>query len=284
MSYLPDMGVLPDAREVLLTPDPRAKATRARQMRQDWLLNKHIGSAPDTIPEQPARPARPSLVPPKDVPRRRLGTPRGRGALLHAIAHIELNAIDLAADMIARFSCHEQISEKDVSNFITDWTSVCDDEARHFIMLEDRLDALGVSYGDYPAHNGLWEAALTTRDNFPARVAIAPLVLEARGLDVTPGMIKKLKSVGDVQSVAVLEVIYAEEIGHVAIGARWFKYLAAQQPETPESFFHALVRTHFRGQIKSPFNEKARTIAGLSRAYYEPLAQYSSQIGSKSHK
>ena len=267
------MCVLADARQVLLTSDPRAKASRARQMRQDWLENKQIGSPPDALPEQPARPVRPHLVPPKDVPRRRLGSPQGRAALLHAIAHIELNAIDLAADMIVRFSQHEQIRAEDVTDFISDWTSVCDDEARHFIMLSDRMDALGVSYGDYPAHNGLWEAALTTRNNFPARVAIAPLVLEARGLDVTPGMIERLKSVGDHTSIDILSVIYEEEIGHVAIGARWFKYLAAQQPDSPESFFHALVRAHFKGQVKSPFNEKARTIAGLSRAYYEPLAR-----------
>jgi len=139
-------------------------------------------------------------------------------------------------------------------------------------MLADRLDDLDLSYGDHPAHNGLWEAAQTTRDNFPARVAIAPLVLEARGLDVTPAMINRLTSVGDLDSANLLKIIYEEEIDHVAIGARWFKYLAAQQPKTPESYFHALVRAHFKGQVKSPFNDKARTLAGLSRSYYEPLA------------
>ena len=174
--------------------------------------------------------------------------------------------------MIARFSLHPRIAEQDRTDFIRDWSSVCDDEARHFILLADRLESLGLSYGDHPAHNGLWEAAQSTRDNFPARVAIAPLVLEARGLDVTPGMIKRLKNVGDHESVAILEVIYAEEIGHVAIGAKWFKYLAAQQSETAESYFHALVKSHFKGQLKSPFNEKARTLAGLSKAYYAPLA------------
>jgi len=266
------MGVLADAREVLLTADPRQKALRARRMRADWLENKHIGLAPNDLPQQPARPKTPKLVAPSEVPRRRLGSPEGRGALLHAVAHIELNAIDLAADMIARFSLHAQIRAEDRPDFISDWTSVCDDESRHFIMLADRLDSLGLSYGDHPAHNGLWEAAQTTRDNFPARIAIAPLVLEARGLDVTPGMILRLNSVGDTESTAILEVIYEEEIGHVAIGARWFKYLAAQQPESAESYFHTLVKSHFKGQVKSPFNEKARTLAGLSRSYYEPLA------------
>ena len=266
------MGVLADARAVLLTADAREKAAAARLMRQSWLSTAEVGSPSGPLPEQPARPSRPELVPPLDVPRRRLGSSQGRGALLHAVAHIELNAIDLAADMIARFALHPALAEEDRADFITDWSSVCDDEARHFILLVDRLQALDLEYGDHPAHNGLWEAAQTTRDNFPARVAIAPLVLEARGLDVTPGMIHRLKSVGDKESVAVLEVIYAEEIGHVSIGARWFKYLAALQPESPESYFHHLVKMHFKGQIKSPFNEKARTLAGLSRSYYEPLA------------
>ena len=267
------MGVLADAREVLLTADPREKAARARRMRSDWLAQKEIGPAPRDLPEQPARPERPKLVAPNEVPRRRLGSPQGRGALLHAVAHIELNAIDLAADMIARFSRHPQVQPEDASDFISDWSLVCDDEARHFNMLADRLDSMGLSYGDHPAHNGLWEAAQSTRHNFPARVAIAPLVLEARGLDVTPGMIERLNSVGDTESVAILEVIYEEEIGHVAIGAHWFKYLAAQQAESAESYFHRLVKTHFRGQVKSPFNDKARTIAGLTRSYYEPLAR-----------
>lgn len=267
------MAALSDARDVLLAGDPREKAALARRMRQSWLEHGEIGTPPGPLPDQPARPARPELVPPVHVPRRRLGSPQGRGALLHAIAHIELNAIDLAADMIARFTLHPDIAEEDRADFISDWASVCDDEARHFILLSDRLDALGLAYGDHPAHNGLWEAAKTTRDNFPARIAIAPLVLEARGLDVTPGMIQRLISVGDTDSAAILEIIYSEEIGHVAIGARWFKYLAAQQSESFESYFHDLVRTHFKGQIKSPFNEKARTLAGLSRSYYEPLAE-----------
>ena len=266
------MGVLSDAHEVLLTADPIVKANRARRMRSEWLTKNDIGSAPIDLPEQPARPAKPVLVSPSEVPRRRLGSPQGRGALLHAVAHIELNAIDLAADMIARFAVHPEIRPEDTADFITDWSSVCDDEARHFIMLSGRLDALGLSYGDHPAHNGLWEAALTTRDNFPARVAIAPLVLEARGLDVTPGMIKRLNNVGDTESTDILEIIYEEEIGHVAIGAKWFKYLAAQQAESAESYFHTLVKSHFKGQVKSPFNDKARSIAGLSRSYYEPLA------------
>jgi len=266
------MSALALARDVLLTADPREKAAAARHMRAQWLSGREIGQPSGELPHQPARPTKPELVAPSQVPKRRLGSPAGRGALLHAVAHIELNAIDLAADMIARFALHDDIADKDKADFITDWSAVCDDEARHFIMLADRLDQLGLSYGDHPAHNGLWEAAQTTCNNFPARVAIAPLVLEARGLDVTPGMIKRLMSVGDQESARLLQIIYDEEIAHVATGAKWFQYLAERKNESPESWFHFLVRNHFRGQIKSPFNDKARTLAGLSKAYYMPLA------------
>jgi len=266
------MTALSLARDVLLTADPREKAAAARHMRTRWIAEQNIGEPVGDLPNQPARPSKPELVAPSQVPRRRLGSPAGRGALLHAVAHIELNAIDLAADMIARFTLHDDIAAVDKEDFINDWSMVCDDEARHFIMLADRLDQLGLSYGDHPAHNGLWEAAQTTRDNFPARVAIAPLVLEARGLDVTPGMIKRLISVGDQESARLLQIIYDEEIAHVATGAKWFQYLAACKQEPPESWFHFLVRNHFRGQVKSPFNDHARTLAGLSKAYYMPLA------------
>ncbi len=265
------MSALQSARNVLLTRDPRAKAACARQMQTDWLKTHDIGECEGALPSQPARPDKPSLVSPMDVPRRRLGSPAGRATLLHAVAHIELNAIDLAADMIARFTLHPMVHASDRDAFVSDWSKVCDDEARHFLMLADRLEQLGVSYGDHLAHNGLWEAAQSTCDNFPARVAIAPLVLEARGLDVTPNMIKRLISAGDAKSADILKIIYEEEISHVGIGAHWFKYLAAHQDKSPESYFHDLVRTHFKGQIKSPFNESARTLAGLSKLYYEPL-------------
>lgn len=266
------MSAIDLARQVLLTADSRKKALFAHQFRSSWVENPMIAEPVEPLPVQPARPELPKLVSPSNVPRRRLGSPSGRGALLHAVAHIELNAIDLAADMVARFTHHEDILPSDRDEFVSDWSKVCDDEARHFLMIIDRLEELEVKYGDHPAHNGLWEAAQSTSHNFPARVAIAPLVLEARGLDVTPGMIKKLKQVGDNRSAAILQVIYEEEIAHVATGAKWFQYLAHRHNEQPESWFHFLVRNHFKGRVKSPFNEKARTLAGLSKAFYEPLA------------
>jgi len=266
------MSAIGLARHVLLTSDSRKKALSARQFRSEWDKNRIIGEPIEPLPKQPARPDLPILVAPAKVPRRRLGSPSGRGALLHAVAHIELNAIDLAADMVARFTHHDDISPADRAEFVSDWSQVCDDEARHFLMINDRLEELDVAYGDHPAHNGLWEAAQSTCTNFPARVAIAPLVLEARGLDVTPGMIKRLNQAGDQESAAILQIIYEEEIAHVATGAKWFQYLARHHKKQPESWFHFLVRNHFKGRVKSPFNEKARTLAGLSRAFYEPLA------------
>ena len=140
-------------------------------------------------------------------------------------------------------------------------------------MLHGRLEQLGMAYGDCPSHNGLWNAAMNTRDNFPARLAIAPLVLEARGLDVTPNMIVKLTQARDLESVKILEIIYNEEIGHVRIGAKWFQYVARNLHESPKELFHSLVRSYYKGHIKPPFNVQARTLAGLSEEYYGPLAK-----------
>jgi len=244
-------------------------------MREYWeASSKEPIDNPPSPPEHPGRPKNPQLVAPSDVPRRRLGTAAGRGALLHAVAHIELNAIDLAADMIARFAAHPLLSGILQSKFIDDWTRVSAEEAKHYNLLAKRLNELGLKYGDLPAHNGLWEAAHSTRFDIAARLAIAPMVLEARGLDVTPGMIKKLTNVGDMDSVAVLNVIYEEEVGHVKIGAYWFQTVAELENETPIPYFHHLVGTHFAGKLKPPFNVQARTLAGLTQDYYEPLADY----------
>lgn len=267
------MGASQNALAVLQAGSPKAKVAAANNLAEQWNKTYNIGSKIACVADNPARPTKPKLVPPSDVKRRRLGTAAGRGALLHAVAHIEFNAIDLAADMIARFGHHPDISDTDRPNFMGDWISVCHDEARHFGMLQARLTELDMSYGDLPAHNGLWEAAIKTKDNFAARLAIAPMVLEARGLDVTPGMIKKLTSVGDTDSADILKIIYNEEIGHVAIGARWFQRLAQNKSIEPESWFHELIRNYYKGQLKPPFNVRARTLAGLKEGYYRPLSQ-----------
>ena len=209
--------------------------------------------------EQPGRPVAPVLIEPARVPRRRLGTPAGRIALVHAIAHIEFNAINLALDAACRFRGMPDA-------YYRDWISVAADEARHFMLLSDRLGALNARYGDLPAHNGLWEMAEQTADSCLVRMALVPRVLEARGLDVTPGMIERLRQVGDFETVAILEIILAEELRHVAIGSRWFRYCCKREGKAPATTFLELLETRYRGKVRGPFNKKARLAAGFTEA------------------
>ena len=221
-----------------------------------------------TPPPRPARPERPVLHPPREMPRRRnFGSPAGRIALLHALAHIELNAIDLAWDLVARFS-HAGLP----CAFFDDWLGVAAEEAEHFALLASRLDALGSAYGALPAHDGLWEAAAATAHDLIARLAVVPLVLEARGLDVTPEMMLRLERADDPESAAILARIYRDEIGHVAVGWRWFDRLCRARGLDPEAAFHDRVGRYFKGVLKPPFNREARDQTGLPAAYYERLA------------
>jgi uncharacterized ferritin-like protein (DUF455 family) len=219
-------------------------------------------------PPHPGRPQRPVLGAPKEMPKRRnFGSPAGRIALVHALAHIELNAIDLAWDIIARF-----VSEDLPRAFFDDWVAVAAEEAVHFALLADRLGELGARYGDLPAHDGLWEAAAATADDLLARLAVVPLVLEARGLDVTPEMAARVERAGDAPTAEILHRIYRDEIGHVAVGLRWFNRLCRARGLVPEEVFHARVRRCFKGDLKPPFNHDARAAAGFPPHYYEPLA------------
>ena len=253
----------------LETADPHKKANATRQIVAAWRANQITELGQIRPPDRPARPVKPSLLPPRGVPRRRITAGNtGRVALLHAIAHIELNAIDLALDMACRFV--EQSLPKD---FYSDWLGVADDESRHFLMLSDRLAQIGAAYGDLPAHDGLWQAADATKDDLLARLAIAPLVLEARGLDVTPAMIEKLTNVGDSDSAAALGIIMADEVGHVAVGKRWFDYVCGLGRLDPVSSWHRLVTNYFHGDLKPPFNIAARRAAKFSAAFYGPLAE-----------
>jgi uncharacterized ferritin-like protein (DUF455 family) len=257
---------------VLGTADAGAKAALTREAAAAWRQGRLARLGSSRPPDRPARPARPRLVRPREVPRRRLGRGnRGRIALVHAIAHIELNAIDLAWDMIARFT-HEAGDERATRAFANDWVGVADDEARHFTLLVERLDQLGAAYGELPAHDGLWQAAAETRHDLLARLAVVPLVLEARGLDVTPGICERLRRAGDEASARILDLIHDEEIGHVATGQRWFLTLCARRGLEPTTAFHDLVRRHFRGTLKPPFDVPARRRAGLGQEFYLPLA------------
>jgi len=266
------MSIQKLAISVLTASAPADKVLAAHDMARQW----HSGQANISIsselvvPDEPGRPAKPELVAATDVERKGIGSLEGRRSLLHAIAHIEFNAINLAADMLARYGDSSRISDQCRKGFITDWVKVCDDEARHFTMIADRLDDLDCYYGALQAHNGLWEAAISTSKDLAARLVIAPMVLEARGLDVTPGMIKKLVSVGDKKSADILSIIYEEEIPHVAAGTRWFMHICERENLNPEDTFKSLLQTHYKGRLKPPFNHEARTLAGMPNAFYQP--------------
>ncbi len=252
---------------VLYTGDAAAKAALAQEVGAAWADGELGFSFSDTAPpDRPARPEKPELRLPRDMPRRRAGGEKGRFALLHSLAHIELNAIDLAFDMVARFGSDQP------RDFTADWVRVGAEEGKHFNLLSDRLKALGGAYGDLPAHDGLWDAAFATREDLLARLAVVPMVLEARGLDVTPPMIDKLIRAGDEESAGILQIIYEEEKGHVEAGSRWFASEISARHLDAETTFHDLVRRYFKGDLKRPFNDAARQAAGLSPTYYEPLA------------
>jgi uncharacterized ferritin-like protein (DUF455 family) len=219
-------------------------------------------------PAMPARPARPELLAPRDVPRRRPGTAAGRLALLHAVAHIELNAVDLHWDIIARFA-----EQPMPLGFYDDWVKAADEESKHFNLMCDCLEAAGSHYGALPAHAGMWRAAEDTATDLMARLAVVPMVLEARGLDVTPGMIAVFSAAGEAGAVAALEVIYREEVAHVAYGSKWFNWLCGRDGLDPKEAFHTLVRRHFHGALKPPFNEEKRAEAGIPPDFYWPLAE-----------
>ena len=216
---------------------------------------------PDDAPSpepirMPGRPGRPVLVHPRELPKRGFGTDEGRAAFVHAIAHIEFNAIDLAWDAVYRFRGLPR-------EYYADWVSVASDEARHFAMLRTRLRQMGFDYGDFDAHNGLWEMAESTAHDGLARMALVPRVLEARGLDVTPGMITRLRALGDEATAAILEVILREEIAHVAAGSRWFRWHCARAGIAPGPRFHELLVEYARAVLHGPFNLQARSEAGF---------------------
>ncbi len=256
---------------VLTTADGRAKAALSRQLAAQWQAARaagtHLAIGDAKPPLQPSRPEKPALLNPRDVPHRKPGTEAGRIALLHAVAHIELNAVDLHWDIIARFT--------DTTlplGFYDDWVKAADEESKHFNLMCDCLEALGSHYGALPAHVGMWRAAEDTADDLMGRLAVVPMVLEARGLDVTPGMIKVFRQAKNDAAVAALETIYAEEVHHVAYGSKWFHFLCGRHDLDPTGVFHDLVKRYFYGQLKPPFNEEKRAEAGIPPDFYWPLA------------
>jgi len=254
-------------RAALLTGDPRAKCFAARDVARRWRMGRLAAEFDVAMPDEPARPDAPELLDPSQMPRRgKFGSERGRIALWHSLAHIEFVAIDLALDMAGRFGA--QMGEE----FISDFLFVAADEAMHFALLARKLERLGSYYGALPAHGGLWEAAHDTRGDVAARLAVVPMVLEARGLDVTPTMLERARAVGDEHGARILQRILDDEIRHVGFGTKHFVMLAKARGEIPEIFWKSLVRAHFRGPVKPPFNNSARLAAGLSRDFYGDVA------------
>jgi uncharacterized ferritin-like protein (DUF455 family) len=247
------------ARECLDEADPVRKMALTRAAAAAFARGELM--VPDDAPAPqpigaPGRPARPDLVSPRDLSQRGLGRVEGRAAFLHAVAHIEFNAVNLAWDAVYRFRGMP-------SQYYADWVQVADDEARHHAMLSARLQEIGFAYGDFPAHNGLWEMAEATAGSCLRRMALVPRVLEARGLDVTPGMIVRLRHSGDDASADILETILREEVAHVGFGTRWFHWCCEREGLAPGREFIRLVREVSRGVLRGPFNRPARAQAGF---------------------
>lgn len=252
------------ARAVLLTVEPREKAMAARAAARAWAAGRLAFRFGAELPDTPPRPREPELLPPGRMPKRgRAGSERSRIALLHALAHIEYAAIDLAFDCAARFGAGRPPA------FVSEWLSVGADEAMHFALLDRRLATLGSRYGALPAHAGLWEAAEQTRHDCAARLAVVPMALEARGLDVTPATVARFEAAGDVRSARILQRIYRDEIRHVAIGVRWFE---AEAGDDATARWQAIIGGGFAAIVKPPFNAPARDEAGMAASYFEPLA------------
>lgn len=252
---------------VLTTADPAEKCRLTRDAAGAWTAGAlDVGTC--APPLRPARPERPELRAPRDMPKRSAG-PVGRIALMHALAHIELNAIDLAWDIVARFTGRDLPAA-----FYDDWVRVAVEEALHFELVAQVLAARGAAYGDMPAHDGLWEAAVSTADSLEARLAIVPLTHEARGLDTTPASIARLRGHDDTADITeALDIIYRDEITHVAAGVRWFAWLAQRAGVEAAGAYHAILRQRYKGGLKPPFNDAARAEAGMPLAWYAPLAR-----------
>lgn len=223
---------------------------------------------------EPGRPAAPELVSPRLVSKRKLHTVEGRAALVHAVTHIEFNAINLAWDAVYRF--------RDMpKEFYDDWVRVADEEAYHFELLHEHLGSLGFQYGDFSAHDGLWQMAKETADDVMVRMALVPRVLEARGLDVTPGMMQRLQQAGDQRAVEILEIILRDEIGHVEIGSRWYHYLCEQRSLDSNKTFFSLVKKYMKSELKGPFHMDARKEAGFTEQELEVLGHSNREQGVK---
>ncbi len=255
------------ALSLLAESDATRKAEGVRRLAKAWLagdLRLATNAALSAQQPIPGKPDKPELVPPLSVKRRAMNTPEGRAILIHALAHIELNAINLALDATWRFAGMPR-------EYYADWLHVADDEARHFSMLAEHLQGQGYSYGDFPAHNSLWEMAAKTQHDILARIALVPRTMEARGLDATPQLRAKLSQAGDNVAAAILDIILRDEIGHVAVGNRWFGWLCEQRGIEPLATYALLAAEHRAPVMRGPFNLEARRAAGFSESELSAL-------------
>ncbi|MEW6132189.1 MAG: ferritin-like domain-containing protein [Pseudomonadota bacterium] len=246
--------------EALNEPDPAKKCALSESLHRAWEAGEVEVDEREPLLQsidKPGRPQKPLLVPPQQVPRRKISSAVGRAALLHAIAHIEFNAINLALDAAYRF-------RNMPCEFYGDWLKVASEEALHFRLVREHLYSLGHDYGDFPAHNGLWEMAVKTAHDPLVRMALVPRVLEARGRDAQPAIAGKFKSVQDERAVEILAVIERDEIGHVAIGSRWYLYLCHQRGLEPLQTFRELLKEYDAPPLKPPFNLAGRKAGGFS--------------------
>jgi uncharacterized ferritin-like protein (DUF455 family) len=266
MNPKPSRSLFTSALACLVETNPARKARLTRETSARWRagelsLEPH---SPVLALDEPGRPARPELVPPRQLAKRSAKGTRGRAALIHAVAHIEFNAINLAWDAVYRFRGLPRA-------YYGDWVRVADEEAYHFGLMRGRLSDLGYDYGDFPAHDGLWSMARRTAHDPLVRMALIPRVMEARGLDVTPGMIARFRAAGDEDTAACLEIILRDEVGHVAAGSRWFRYLCLQRGLDSETRYFDLLDRYLDGEVKCPLNLEDRRRGGFGETELDRL-------------
>lgn len=267
------MEIRQRALQALCLTDPQDKAQAATALHRDWQAGLVRCEAQALLAEPaglPGRPDRPPLVAPRDLPPRAPQRLEGHAALIHSVAHIEFNAINLALDAVWRFDGLPH-------DYYGDWLRVAAEEALHFSLLQAHLVSLGFTYGDFAAHDGLWMMTERTRGDVMARMALVPRLLEARGLDATPPMQARLRRAGDTRAVEILDIILRDEIGHVAVGNRWFRHLCAQRGVDPLAQFRALARAYGAPRLKPPFNLEARRQAGFDADELQALGEEAGQ-------
>lgn len=253
----------------IMENDPQQKCLLTDRLATQWQQQSLVRDKDISVEaiDIPGRPQYPELVHPREVPRRTLSSVLGQKVMLHSFAHIEFNAINLALDAAYRF--------RDLPDeYISDWLKVAKEEAKHFSLLSEYLQELGSFYGEYKAHNGLWDMVCKTRHDVLHRMALVPRVMEARGLDVTPGMMNKFKQQGNQRAVDILQIIYQDEIGHVSIGNRWYHYCCEQRELNARDTFQQLVNQYFSGKLRGPFNHSARIAAGFEEDELSELENY----------